>query len=219
MANWAFEIDVADDYVVGLTERLTDKGFRVWCFHNVDQPVYLFSSAYLSAVAAEEVFVQARQLVKFIDGVSYLLFENKEHVHRIVLNRVIDVDTFSVVSVPRNGEVGEIDFSLYRAGVMEDEDPVARLLKLVAVDEFIRALLLVLSEGMDQKNLKKVYNLVAERDGGSLPVLRESLKEGQEQVTEMIFKVLEKKYGLYLKACVVRDSAAGAGDWYDSLYD
>lgn len=229
MANWAFEIDIADNYIVGLTETLTDKGFRVWCFHNDDQPLYLFSSAYLSAAGVDEVYGLARQLVRFIDGVSYLLFENKDSVNRIALTRVFDVDTFSSVAVNRSGPVAlDIDYTVYRPPVMvEDEDPVARLLRLVPSEGFIRELLLALSQGMDHKSLVRVCELVKGylvEKGGNLTVsagLKDGampLREAQEWVTEMVFGVLERFYGVRLKGAVVRDSGS-VGDWYDSLYD
>jgi hypothetical protein len=227
MANWAFEIDVADSYIIGLTETLTDKGFRVWYFHHDDQPLYLFSSAYLSGATADNVYGLARQLVRYIDGVSYLLFENKDSVSKMVLTRVFDMDTFSMVNVQKD-TAGDIDFSVYRAPVVvEDDNPVAQLLRLVPGEVFIRELLLVLSQGMDFKSMHLVCELVkgylAEKGGdlklsgqfkdGSMP-----LREAQEWVAEMVFGVLERFYGVRLKGSVVKDKGVG-DDWYDSLYD
>lgn len=161
MANWAFEIDIADDFIVGLTETLTDNGFRIWCFYNDGQPLYVFSSAYLVATPDAQVYEQARYLVRFIDGVSYLLFENKDKVNRINFNAVIDVNTFRMANVERgvNAQVA-IDFSVYRPGIEEEEHPAAHLLKLVPVDGFIRELLLALSQGMDDKGLLQAYELI-----------------------------------------------------------
>ncbi|WP_440135438.1 hypothetical protein [Chitinophaga sancti] len=161
MANWAFEIDIADNFIVGLTETLTDKGFRIWCFYNDGQPLYVFSSAYLASTADSQVYEQARYLVKFIDGVSYLLFENKDKVNKISFTSVIDVNTFRMVNVERSVKAHvDIDFSAYRSPIEEDEHPAAHLLKLVPGDVFIKELLLALSEGMDVKSLRKAYDHV-----------------------------------------------------------
>jgi hypothetical protein len=227
MANWAFEIDVADNFIVGLTETLVDKGFRIWCFQHHEQPLYLFSSAYLAGTSEEQVYAQARQLVRFIDGITYLLHENKEKVSKIKLTTVIDVDTFSVMNVVRGSNV-PLDFSVYKPGVIEDEDPIAHLLKLVPKDVFIRNLLLLLSQGMDLKRAMQAYEYVAAflvAKGSGLDFSKGGpgegmpLKEAQELVGDLIFAVLERYYGVYLKHCIVKDSDGGAGDWYDSLYD
>lgn len=229
MANWAFEIDVADNFIVGLTETLIDKGFRIWYFQHYEQPFYLFSSAYLAGVPEEQVYAQACQLARFIDGISYLLFENKDKVNKITLTRVIDADTFIVKNVPRTPILPvNIDFSGYKPGVIEDEDPVAHLLKLVPVDVFIRKLLLILSQGMDLKSVRQAYELVTALliEKGSLldfervgPDASMSLKEAQDLVSNLIFGVLERYYRIYLRHCVVKDREGGASDWYDSLYD
>jgi len=228
MANWAFEIDVADNFIVGLTETLVDKGFRIWYFQHYEQPLYLFSSAYLSATSAEEVYAQARQLVRLIDGISYLLFENKEKVNKVVLTTVLDVDTFSVVNVPRTSASLSVDYSGYKPGIIEDEDPIAHLLKLVPSDVFIRELLIILSQGMDFKSVQQAYEHVAAfltGKGSSLnfsnvgPKESMPLKEAQELVANLIFGVLERFYNIYLKHCIVKDREAGTSDWYDSLYD
>lgn len=164
MANWAFEIDIVDNYVIGLTETLTDAGFRVWCFQSDEQSsLYLFSSEYLSSTSDANVYVAARQLVKFIDGLSYLLFENKNDVNKLTLTTVINVDTFSIVNVQRpNGvpAISTIDFSVYKPIIKEEENSIAHLLKLVAADVFIRDLLLVLSQGMDFKSMYQAYDQI-----------------------------------------------------------
>lgn len=240
MANWAFEIDVADDYIVGLTETLVDKGFRVWCFHRDGQPHYLFSSVYLSATPEAQVYALARQLVRFIDGLSYLLFENKSKVHKIVLTRVINVDTFSVVNVPRGNEEVAIDFSVYTPGVGEEEDMTARVLNVAAVDEFVSALLLALSQGMDFKSMYESYELIREfvmAKGAVLSVSKGmqerflraaigiasrheqeatmSLKEAQELVTALSLSVLAQYYKLDLAHHVIKEQH----DFYDTMYD
>lgn len=164
MANWAFEIDIVDNYVIGLTETLTDAGFRIWCFHTNEQSsLYLFSSEYLSSTSDDNVYVSARQLAKFIDGLSYLLFENKNNVNKLALTTAINVDTFSIVNVQRpNGipAIVNIDFSVYNPVIREEENAIAHLLKLVAADVFIRDLLLVLSQGMDFKSMYQVHDQI-----------------------------------------------------------
>lgn len=190
MANWAFEIDIADNYIVGLTETLVDKGFRIWCFYNDGQPMYLFSSEYLSSTPDTQVYEQARQLVKFIDGVSYLLFENKDKVNRIILTSVIDVSTFSMVNVQRTGSIpSNIDFSAYHPLIEEDEDPAAHLLKLVPADVFIKELLLALSQGMDYNSLRQAYEhiqsfLVEKEDGLILSGFSEATLERFTQTAD-----------------------------------
>lgn len=247
MANWAFEIDIADNFIVGLTETLVDKGFRIWCFYNDGQPLYVFSSAYLSSTPDTQVYEQARLLVKFIDGVSYLLFEDKDKVNKITLTAVIDVNTFRMATVQRAGDVqAEIDFSVYRPLIEEDEHPAAHLLKLVPGDAFIKDLLLALSQGMDYKSLQKAYHhitafLTEKGDdlilsGFSTTILERfsqtvaarkgreyenamPLKEAQELVSELAIMVLARYYRINLKPFIIKERSGVSDDWYDTLYD
>jgi hypothetical protein len=247
MANWAFEIDIADNFIVGLTETLVDKGFRIWCFYNDGQPLYVFSSAYLSSTPDAQVYEQARQLVKFIDGVSYLLFEDKEKVNKITLTAVIDVNTFSVATLQRAGEIrSEIDFSGYRPLIEEDEHPAAHLLKLVPGDVFIKDLLWALSQGMDYRSLQKAYQhitaFLAEKGddlilpGFSTAILERfsqtvaapkrkeyedamPLKEAQELVSELALMVLARYYRINLRPFIIKERSGVSDDWYDTLYD
>ncbi|WP_343671001.1 hypothetical protein [Chitinophaga sp.] len=246
MANWAFEIDYANNYIVGLTEILVDKGFRIWCFLNDGQPLYLFSSEYLSATPDDEVNAQARQLVRFIDGLSYLLFENKDNVNKITLTTVIDLNTFSIANVQRAGNIPatlHVDFSVYKPGIEDDENPMAHLLKLVPAEVFIRDLLLAFSQGMDFKSMLLGYNLIksfiaargdaltsfdfskATLDRFTHTAKQEApedpmpLKVAQELISELVFAVVERYYNVHLKHCVVKDKNADWDDIYDSLYD
>jgi hypothetical protein len=223
MANWAFEIDITDAYIVGLTETLTDKGFRIWCAHNDGQPVYLFSSAYLSAIPDDEVYMQARHLVRYIDGISYLLFENKSQVNKIALTTVMDVDTFTVMNVQRDGSPASVNFAAYKPRIIEDEHPIAHLLKMVSADAFIRNLLLVLSQGMDAKHLRQTHDYIssflAAKGEGISAVKEMPLSDAQQFLTERVFAVLEKYYSISLKPYVIKDKAAEWDDFYDTLYD
>lgn len=239
MGNWAFEIDHADDYIVGLTEVLVDKGFRISCFFSDDHPQYLFSSAYLIATPDEQVPVQARQLVKFIDGLSYLLFENKESVNKVILTTAIDMNTFGIAPLQRANHIPatvSIDFSEYTPLIEDEENPMAHLLKLVAADVFIRDLLWVLSQGMGFKEMHQAFSLLKSKlDGLGFAIetlvrfvqtARQEdidnpmpLKVAQELITDIIFVLLEKKYRIHLRHCVVKDRNAAWDDMYDSLYD
>ncbi|WPV68010.1 hypothetical protein [Chitinophaga sp. LS1] len=239
MANWAFEIDYANNFIVGLTEVLVDKGFRICCLFNDGQPLYLFSSEYLMTTPDEKVNVQARQLVRFIDGLSYLVFENKENVDKVTLTTVIDMNTLGTVNLQRVNNIPttlSIDFSVYKPMIEDEENPMAHLLKLVPSEVFIRDLLLVLSHGMDFNRMHQAFDLVKSKlDGLDFPLAtlvrflktarREDienpmpLKEAQELISDIIFAVLEKYYRIHLKHCVVKDRNAEWDDMYDSLYD
>jgi hypothetical protein len=166
MGNWAFEIDRADNYIIDLTASLTDEGFRIWCLPSMDDefpPLYLFSSAYLNHLPNDKLYMQASQLVKFIDGLSYLLFENKNNAPEITFSNVIDRNTLRIASVPRSqGAPEAIDFSVYTPAFEEDENALSRLLKLVPKDPYIRDLLLTphrQSEDTVFKVLETQYNI------------------------------------------------------------
>jgi hypothetical protein len=242
MANWAFEIDIADNYIVGLTETLVDKGFRIWCIHHDGSPVYLFSSEYLSSTPETEVYITARQLVRFIDGVTYLLFENKDNVNKIALTTVIDADTLRTAHLQQPDRMPatlRINFSVYTPMVQEDDAPAACLLKLVQSDKFLRGLLLVLSQGMDFKSMYQAYDQITAFLAGKAADVaslgfsaaklsrftRETtehpmaIKEAQELISDIVFAVLEKYYRINLKHHMIKDSTADWNDAYDSLYD
>lgn len=179
MANWAFEIDLADNYIIDLTNTLTDKGFRIWCLNNHDemQPIYLFSSEYLNHVPDDKVYVQARQLVRFIDGLSYLLFENKNNVNKITFSAVIDNSTMTFANVQRSDNIPaipDIDFTVYTTAIEEDENPLAHLLKLVPTDKFVEDILLTVAPGMDFRSMYQAYDLIKTfltQKGNSLPAI------------------------------------------------
>ena len=227
MANWAFEIDIADNYIIDLTGILTDKGFRIWCMHNDGQPVYLFSSEYLSTVSNDNLYAQARQLTRFIDGVSYLLIVNKDKVNKITLTTAINTDTWRVEHIQRSDKQPEIDFSSYTPGIEEDEHPVAHLLKLVPADKFIRELLLSMSQGINFKSLFQIYTLLTGKGaaGFTQDVLDRftaaamPLDEARELVIEMAYEVLIKYYGINLRPYVIKERDVDWDTFYDSMYD
>lgn len=227
MANLAFEIDLADNHIIDLTGILTDKGFRIWCMNDIDeQPVYLFSSAYLDHVPEEKVYIQAQRLVRFIDGLSFLLFEDKSKVNRIRFSDIINTDTFSTVNIPRtNNIVSEIDFSSYRSGIAEEEHPFTHLLKLVATDTFIRNLLLVISQGMDSDTMQLTHGLITNFLSGktALPIpplnIAEDLRIQQELISDIILDTLAAHYHIYLRPHIIKDIQADWDNFYDSMYD
>jgi len=221
MANWAFEIDRADNYIIDLTSSLTDEGFRIWCIPSVDDefpPLYLFSSAYLKDAPADTVYVQASRLVKYIDGLSYLLFENKNNVPRIRFTNVIDKNTLRIANVPRTGTARAVnDFSAYKPAMEEDESPLSRLLKLVPADPFIRDLLLIVSQGMETETIAQAYDHIARfLDARGIPFTFPD--KIPAFLTEIVFKILSSYYKIDLTPFEIKDQQMGSFD-YDSIYD
>ena len=163
MSNYIFEIQLPNDnFLRTLNALLHDDGFKIFeTSHDDFPPIYYFKSAYIKDLSAAVAYDQARQLALFIDGISFLLYEDRSLVRKMVLGNIRGED-FKIVPLvkPKITNGIAIDWNIYKATSSKNDNDVIALLKLVPTDNFIRDLLLNISRGMDYVDLYNILDSV-----------------------------------------------------------
>jgi hypothetical protein len=155
--KWSFIIESPiTNYIYNLSiYNLND----VCIIEEPDGLTYLFSSIHLNDVEnPQEALKKAYQLTALIDGVSYLIHENKDEYSPIKLSRIINNETnesFCCDAIPINN-IFDVNFSINNN--IEPNNVIAVLISLAKTEKFILNLLIFFSQGITYINLYKALD-------------------------------------------------------------
>lgn len=116
---------------------------------------YYFSSIHLNHLTnPKDVFEYGFQLKSIFDGLSYLIYEDKNEYRPLKLGDLICINTKEIYSFPYSVPQYpfDIDFSINSSIYNILSDTLTKFISLATYDSFIINVLLILSEGVSFRN-------------------------------------------------------------------
>ncbi|RKR80078.1 hypothetical protein BDD43_0171 [Mucilaginibacter gracilis] len=158
MSVWIFELlSPTSNYIHNLATSMpsTDILIAEDNYDDYSALQYIFGSIHLNHISdSTEAYNKALQLKLLVDGASFLVYEDKQAYRPIKLGRIREGDGyFFTVADQITPTRFDVDFSINPVVEKESQSTVAKLIQLARQNEFVLNILLILSQGMDFRNL------------------------------------------------------------------
>ena len=160
MYKWRFEIiSPTGNYMRDLSSVQNE---NVWISEqsNDFEHWFLFSSIHLDSLDnPNDVYERAFKLKMLIDGISFLIHENKNSYSKIVLGKLYNEEG-RIVSFHSHIEDSRFNFSLNTEKIDEkfNGNIISHLIHLASHNSFVLNVLLICGQGMDFSHLYQVYD-------------------------------------------------------------
>ena len=162
MYKWTFEIKSPTGNYMRELSAIPDSD--IWIAEEADDLShwFSFSSVHLNQLNdPDKVYEHAMKLKMLVDGISFLIHENKNAYRPIELGNLYDEHN-KVTQFNQNIENHKFDFSFKTTDVNEyyKSNPVSHLLHLAGDQTFVLNVLIMCSRGMDFTSLYQILDEV-----------------------------------------------------------
>jgi hypothetical protein len=155
MYRWTFDINRPTGNYMRELSQMPDTDIWISEQSNDLSHWFLFSSVHLNQIdKPTDVYERAFKFKLLIDGISYLIHENKNAYGQIVLGTLYDENN-SVVNFNRDINNYKFDFTFQSDVSSEDykRNQLSHLIHIASTDSYILNILLICSQGMDFNSL------------------------------------------------------------------